>query len=270
MTTTQLPETILSAVTSSDVTQLEKHYTPDIPLKEIARQAASNGQAKIVEWCYSQGWAAKSPSFNDTFYICAIDGASPAVFEVLMSHGWDINAHETETVGDALACAISSDNYNFAKWLLDHGHRSTPRDGNFGNGCVSNMIKEGSETSMKMLRLLMDYHIDLKDEGQVMVAANYGYRELLERILDYGVDTEDRAPQWYPFDDDEADPYANEGTGLYRACRQGHLDCVRLLLDRGANAQATDDSGTSCLTVAKERNHHEIVKLLLEHGATAD
>ncbi|OAK94758.1 ankyrin [Phaeosphaeriaceae sp. SRC1lsM3a] len=270
MTTSNLPDTILSAIKSGDLEQLQKHYDSDMSLEEVAQKAASNGQADIIEWCYSQGWAAKSPSFNDDFYICAIDGASPAVFQVLINHGWDINAHETETVGDALTCAISSENYDFAKWLLDHGHRSTPIDGNYGNSSVSELIKEGSDSALKMLKLLLDYKINLKDGGMVMVAANYGHVEFLRLLLDYGVDTEDRATQWYPFDNEEENPYATEGTGLYRACRQGHTDCVRLLLNRGANAQAKDDSGTSCLAIAKERHHDDIVELLLEHGATKD
>ncbi|KAH7410380.1 ankyrin repeat-containing domain protein [Phaeosphaeria sp. MPI-PUGE-AT-0046c] len=270
MTTSNLPDTILSAIKSGDLPQLRKQYDANVSLEEIARQAASSGQADIIEWCYTQGWAPKSPSFNDRFYICTIDGASPTVFQVLINHGWDINAHETETVGDALACAISTENYNFAKWLLDHGHRPTPIDSNYGNSSVSELIKEGSKSSFKILKLLLDYRIDLKDEGMVMVAANYGHLRFLESLLDYGVDTEDRAPQWYPFDGDEDNPYATEGTGLYRACRQGHLDCVRLLLDRGANAQAKDDSGTSCLAIAKERHHDDIVELLLHHGATID
>jgi hypothetical protein len=54
-----------------------------------------------------------------------------------------------------------------------------------------------------------------------MLAGNEGNAEALKLLLDYGVDTEDRTVQWHPFDGDEEDPYASEGTGLYRACRQG-------------------------------------------------
>ena len=79
---------------------------------------------------------------------------------------------------------------------------------------------------------------------------------------------EDREMCWYPFDDDRDEPDESRGTALYRACRQGNLECVELLLDRGANAQASDDGGTTCVAISKMRGHQDVVKLLEERGVT--
>jgi ankyrin repeat protein len=267
MTSSELPEAVVMAVKIGDLAQLQHHCESGTSLEEIAKQAARTGQPQVLEWCYAQGWAAKSPSFNDDFFLSAISGRSPAVFQILLNHGWDINAHETEACGDALASAIMDEDYDFTKWLLEHGHRATPKQGNYGDSALSTIVRVDGG-SVKMLKLLLDHGINLQEEGLGMYAANDGNLEALKMLLDYGLDTEDRTVQFYPFDGDEEDPYASEGTALYRACRQGHLECVRLLLERGANAKAKDDGGTSCLAIAKKRNYQEIVKLLTENGAT--
>lgn len=52
--------------------------------------------------------------------------------------------------------------------------------------------------------------------------------EGLRILLDADVDIEERQMQtWYSFDEDMDEPREAEGTALYRACRQGHVDCVR-------------------------------------------
>jgi hypothetical protein len=66
----------------------------------------------------------------------------------------------------------------------------------------------------------------------------------------------------------EGDTYMYEGTALDRAHRRGHVECVRLLLDRDAHVHAKDDGGTSCLAIARQRDHNKIVKLLEEIGST--
>lgn len=263
----QLPEASVAAINTGNLAQLQNIYEPSMSRDEISKQAARKGQPKILEWCYTQGWRPSSPSFNDKFFSAVCSGASTDIFQVLLDHGWDLNAHQSEAGGDALASAIMGEDYELAKWLLEHGHRQTPVDGIHGDGAVFTAIKD-DPTSLRILRLLLQHGIDLKGTGAVMLAGNEGNVEALKLLLDYGVDTEDRTVQWYPFDSDEEDPYASEGTGLYGACRQGHLDCVRLLLGRGANVQAKDDGGTSCLAIAKQRGYQEIVKLLEEKGAT--
>jgi hypothetical protein len=269
MTSSRLPEAVVSAIKASDLARLEKLYESDMSLEEIASQAAQDKKPRVLEWCYSQGWKPKQPSFNYDFFSCAKSGASPAVFQVLLDHGWDFNAHESEYSGDALSYAVQSRDYGFAKWLLEHGHRATPVGGNYDDPASWTTLGIRGEPDLRMLRLLLDHGIDLKDQGSVCAAANVGNLEGLKMVLDYGVDTEDRGSAWSPFDEgEEDDPYKTEGTGLYRACRQGHLECARLLIERGANVQAKDDGGTSCLTIARQRGHQEIVKLLEENGVT--
>ena len=51
---------------------------------------------------------------------------------------------------------------------------------------------------------------------------------------------------------------------LFWACRCGHLDVIRLLIENGADVSAEDDEA---LRMASEYGHLEVAKLLIENGA---
>lgn len=99
-----------------------------MPLDKIAQQAARHKQPQVLEWYYIQGWKPPPESFNGRFFLAAITGASPAIFQVLLKHDWNLNAHESEACSDTLATAVIAGDYDFAKWLLEHDHRTTPYD----------------------------------------------------------------------------------------------------------------------------------------------
>ena len=54
---------------------------------------------------------------------------------------------------------------------------------------------------------------------------------------------------------------------LAKACAQGDVQIVRLLLEAGADKNAEDPSGNTALMLAAENSHVEIGRLLLEAGA---
>ena len=66
----------------------------------------------------------------------------------------------------------------------------------------------------------------------------------------------------------------NESTksfALLLASKKGHLEIVKLLLDRGALIESKDvDYGRTSLMLASRKGHLGIVKLLLDHGALID
>ena len=266
----EISEAMLAAAEHGDITRLQECFQPGMPVNEIAIHAAKHKQPRILEWCYSQGWEPPTESLNDDFFNAVTDGGSIDVFQVLVDHGWNLNAHHTEACGDALAIAIifaEHDNYDLVKWLLEHGHRATPIDPYHGPSAISWTIREET-ASMEMLKLLLDHGHELKDCGAGIMAADEGNLEALKLLLDYGIDIEDRNMLDYAFDDDQDEPYESQGTALYRACRQGQVECVELLLDRGADASARDDGGTSCIKIAIKRDHEDVVNLLRERGVS--
>ncbi len=53
-------------------------------------------------------------------------------------------------------------------------------------------------------------------------------------------------------------------TALIRAASLGHADCVRLLMDRGADKEAKDKNGMTALICAASSGHADCVRLLLK------
>jgi ankyrin repeat protein len=51
------------------------------------------------------------------------------------------------------------------------------------------------------------------------------------------------------------------------ACQEGHLDIVKLLIEKGADVKAKDNSGSTALMIASKNGHTQIVEFLKAHGA---
>ena len=67
--------------------------------------------------------------------------------------------------------------------------------------------------------------------------------------------------------DDLSSVDADHYTALHLAAGMGHLDIVKLLLERGAPAVAVDDNGEQPLHLASHLGRTEIAQLLLDSGA---
>jgi uncharacterized protein len=88
-------------------------------------------------------------------------------------------------------------------------------------------------------------------------AAMRGDTPRVQQLLDKGTDV-------------NAKDVANQ-TALIYAASLGHTETVVLLLNRGANINATGDVvGWTALLCAAQAGHTECVKVLLEHGANLD
>ena len=58
-----------------------------------------------------------------------------------------------------------------------------------------------------------------------------------------------------------------DGTALMRAASGGHLRVMKLLLDKGADVTASDSNSRTALTIARQRDCKPIGALLKAHGA---
>jgi hypothetical protein len=108
------------------------------------------------------------------------------------------------------------------------------------------------------LLLLLPWSASAQDPGdELRRAAGAGDVAKVKELLDKGVDV------------NAANSYG--GTALAFACDRGHLEVIKLLLDRGANPDTQDTFYKSKPVVwAAQKGHTEIVKLLLDRGVAPD
>ncbi|POO01794.1 Transmembrane protein [Trema orientale] len=65
-------------------------------------------------------------------------------------------------------------------------------------------------------------------------------------------------------------PVEDGDTALHLCCLYGHLSCVQLLLERGANLEAKDEDGAIPLHDACAGGYSEIVQLLINRAINAE
>lgn len=88
---------------------------------------------------------------------------------------------------------------------------------------------------------------------QHLVARSGESSKMLLLLKQYGADLDqpDKLYQWTP---------------LFHAASEGHLDCLKVLLDCGVNADILDEKGLSALYYASWEGHTECMKLLARVG----
>uniref|UniRef100_A0A1I8I451 ANK_REP_REGION domain-containing protein n=1 Tax=Macrostomum lignano TaxID=282301 RepID=A0A1I8I451_9PLAT len=94
-------------------------------------------------------------------------------------------------------------------------------------------------------------HVDVPDSSgatALMLAADSGHHELIDKLLDLGASVRAQDHQGR--------------TALTRACEAGHIRTAKLLKDRGANADHRDGQGLTCTQLAERLGHSQLLRLL--------
>ncbi|KAI0411549.1 ankyrin repeat-containing domain protein [Xylaria grammica] len=209
-------------------------------LTSIAERAARNAKTEILDWCFRSGLEVSRNSLNNELYDQACFSLSPAVFDVLIAHGIDINRYHSEYVGDALSLAAYHGNVEFARFLLQKGADPNETWGYQEHEAGIWAIKNSTA------------HI---------AAAELGNIEALRLLVEanHGADLEYSEPWWGVPSENEGNQY---GTALYRAALKGKDEVVAYLLEKGANPKFKDKMGRSCFWAAREGGNERAMKLL--------
>jgi ankyrin repeat protein len=190
--------------------------------------AARGGHAALVEHLLSGGAAIDARDLSGaTALYAAIDGERPSTVAALLKRGADPNLTGRSDVSP-LAAAAFRGNDRIVELLLARGAAAD--------------------------------HVDATGKTPVVYASARGFALVVRRLLDAGVDARAR--------------YGNDLTALMWAA--GHDDGVgagtavevlELLLERGADIDATDNRGRTALMMAAERGDAAVVASLAAHGA---
>ncbi|OPB41144.1 hypothetical protein A0O28_0108410 [Trichoderma guizhouense] len=219
-----------------------------------------------------------------------------ASFELLLERGADLNALN-ENLGTPLQTACAKlDGYDgrdyrsgdseddseddredssdekrhkltvrFVEKLLDCGADPNIRGGEYATAlqaaCSTDPLGR-IEFPMKVVRLLIEHGADVNVQGghwgsalHAAAASNLDEKvEMMKLLLDHGAKVDQRS---------------NDGeTPLHVACREGTLEAVRFLVDRGADVNAESGRfGTPILAAAARRHPLPFLTFLMDKGA---
>ena len=176
---------------------------------------------------------------------------------ILLQHGADPNI---DCNGTAISYAAMHGNLGVVQLLLEHG---VDVEAPWRNNTVLHIA--AGRPDIAIVQLLLYHHADVHARSRQgltalgIAAGRYGGAGVIEMLLDKGADIEDKSP--------------NESeTPLHTAARIGIIENVRALLDRGAHIEARNSNGETPLTkVVQNKQIHsaDIVRLLLRKGADA-
>ncbi|KAJ5188138.1 hypothetical protein N7491_004463 [Penicillium cf. griseofulvum] len=107
------------------------------------------------------------------------------------------------------------------------------------------------------------------------LAAYGGFLEVIRILLEFGVDPNSRGAFYMKpsyklqkgADDKDDGDFSN---ALQAASLEGHKEVAQMLLDRGANINASGGRYGNALQAASSRGHKEVVQILLDRGANVN
>jgi ankyrin repeat protein len=212
---------------------------------------------------------------GNTLLIQAATYATAADLDFLLAHRADVNA--ANQAGHT-ALMRSMPDLAKVKLLVEHGAGINAS----ADGATPLLIAAGIPGAEPVLRYLLEKGADLKAVNPLgfdaaMIAALSGAAGNLKILLEAGAsseyETKGRRVAARPgtiFDAAAIERIGRRAEGvtaLIEAARGGCGACVRLLLDRGADAKARSNAGMSALHFAAFKGDVVMVKALLEAGA---
>ncbi|KAI1169447.1 ankyrin repeat-containing domain protein [Nemania sp. FL0916] len=191
---------------------------------------------------------------------------SMTVVELLLNKGANANA-TSDKLGQALSLAASRGHTDIVELLLDRGVDVNAQHYRWGSALEAAAFSG----HLRILRLLMSRGADVNMPSHTRscaltsVVSNDRYWESEDNMIECLRFLLDKGAEI----DHQG---SSEGTALYMACARFRKECIHLLLERGANVNArSGDLGFPLQALCKNLNPHSdaesMIKLLLDHGA---
>lgn len=185
----------------------------------------------------------------------AVHSGEPIVAAMLLDAGAPANALNRARVSP-LATACRAANWPLVKFLLEHGAKPTPPDGEPALVAAAGIAEDDAEG----VRLLLKHRaavnaVDSRHRSALMEAAAEGHEQICRVLRGAGADVT------------LADRHGR--TALMEAARAGAVGIVQLLAEAQPDARVRDVHGRDALTLACQspHAHAETVRALLALGA---
>ena len=190
-------------------------------------------------------------------YYAALCGFPKIVEQLIVHYPQHVNAFGGNYVTPAVA-ALAGRYFQLAQLLHRNGSSVDPR-GISGKTPLHSAAYYGD---LEMVQILLDYGVDVNAQQ------DYGSTPLDFGLVGNGRLNDPRVVRLLL--DHGADPNIPSKHGLtplYRASEKGRIKVIRPLIEYGASVEVQDDEGRYPWEVAAGEQREEIIKLLLEHRA---
>lgn len=225
--------------------------------------AATAGHEKVVNILLNNGaeLEAQSERTKDTPLSLACSGGRYEVVEILLRVGAN-KEHRNVSDYTPLSLAASGGYVNIIRLLLNHGAEINSRTGSKLG--ISPLMLAAMNGHTAAVKLLLDMGSDINAQIEtnrntaLTLACFQGRHEVVSLLLDRKANVEHRAKTGL--------------TPLMEAASGGYIEVGRVLLDKGADVNATPvpSSRDTALTIAADKGHLKFVDLLLQRGAAVE
>uniref|UniRef100_UPI003F4B5C7A ankyrin repeat domain-containing protein n=1 Tax=Brachyspira catarrhinii TaxID=2528966 RepID=UPI003F4B5C7A len=242
-----------------------------MPSKELLKLLEKNknktGVAEMIELINEGGINAASKGeliiddvthyTNSTPLMIASSYGHYDIAKALIDNGALVNLRADDGF-NALMEAVRTDNIEMAKLLIEHDS-----DINIKNKDGKNMIMIACEKgNEEMFNLLIENNADINEKSSwgasaLIYASEKGNINIMQYLIDNGIDVNGKA-------DDNGDTPL-----LWAVTGQNPYEASKLLIENGADVNATNNSGVAPATILAG-SVPKVVKLLKDNGADLD
>lgn len=184
----------------------------------------------------------------------ATENGSAAMIETLLKGGADVNAPVLSHGETALMMAARSGHVDAVKVLLDRGAQVNMQDTLRGTTALMWAAEQGHAA---VVQLLTERGADVRIQSTVLTPPGRRGLGFASSNVIFGASGRAKPKE----------PTKGGLTALLFAVREGSLDCVQLLVAKGADVNQTAVDGSGPLLVAVQNGRYDIARFLLEHGA---
>lgn len=234
--------------------------THSAPLVQLMLQtSAKNGHVGVVAFLLDS-----NPTIEidiDLAYYAAWGGME--VYKLLLSKDPNVIKWRYDRYGDAVIVAVSSQNIDFLRFLLDNGAdpgRSLMESGRYG--CLLAVEIAALRSTEEVVRLLIRHGAIIAQTDALKFAAVSGRLDMVRCLLDEGADINGML-------DADSRGCPTDGPALHSAVQGRFTDSVKFLLDHGADPDLRNAAGESSLMRARKDGRVEMVRLLEPHSKEA-
>ena len=223
-------------------------------------EAARHGSSRIVQTLISHGANIEHPADGEwTPLLQGVRDGRTEVVQILLQHGANKEA-PLKNGNTSLAEAGVRFHFNIARMLIEAGSSIETLD---STRCTP-LLRAAFKGDEAMVRWLLNRGAskEARDKNgsnavffATATAIVSGQTNTLKTLLEFGISVDTKGNNNY--------------TSVSLAAQQGDYDCVKLLLDAGAdpNLHGANGSGYTALAEASHHGRADVVKLLLDHGA---